>query len=606
MVDTFATQRVRTADGLASSALTLLLLASTVTSAAQGNARAAHDNLTYHGNRARTGWYDAEPVLSPTSVAGPDFGLLWESAALDSAGAVPPRLFASPLYVDRIRIAAPNARGRALSVVYAASTTGYLYAINARPSASLPPGTMLWRTQLTQAPCSRGTYGILATPVIDRAARRIYASACDASLAWRIHALDLSDGRELPGWPLALTAESINRAGINANGLNQFPAGVANLQRGGLNLSADGSRLFITFGGEPVSGWIIAVDTQRVIVASAFSMTARTVEGVGGLWASGGAAIDTRGDVYVASGSSVINALAGRGAAGVYPDSDGNWGQSILRLSIDSARGFRLAGSYTPYNYCLAGAQDIDLGAGSPTLVDLDPRASTTPQLLVLGGSKQGNVYLIDRARMPGSLQRRQPCANDPTQDGSLLAPQSQPQFGARGPLNVFGPYSDHFGMGDIAKSRSTAAYYHSATGAHVVFVTGSAKSAEDSGQSVAPGLVRLALMAAGGHSAYLQIDRAQPDLVLQNPGSPAISSRDGHHAIVWVLDVNKPRSASLYGNDPPQPVLYAVDAQTLALLWRSAPGQLHPGGKYNEPVIARGTVYVGTDRIQAFGLRRH
>ena len=41
----------------------------------------------------------------------------------------------------------------------------------------------------------------------------------------------------------------------------------------------------------------------------------------------------------------------------------------------------------------------------------------------------------------------------------------------------------------------------------------------------------------------------------------------------------------------------------TLKLLWKSAPGQLHASGKYNEPTIARGTVFVGTDRIQAFGL---
>jgi hypothetical protein len=30
----------------------------------------------------------------------------------------------------------------------------------------------------------------------------------------------------------------------------------------------------------------------------------------------------------------------------------------------------------------------------------------------------------------------------------------------------------------------------------------------------------------------------------------------------------------------------------------------LHTSGKYNQPVTARGTVFVGTDRIQAFGLR--
>jgi hypothetical protein len=159
--------------------------------------------------------------------------------------------------------------------------------------------------------------------------------------------------------------------------------------------------------------------------------------------------------------------------------------------------------------------------------------------------------------------------------------------------------------MGDLARSRSTPAYFESAAGRHYVFVTGSAKAAEDSAVSVAPGLARLEIVTTRGKPAYLRLDAAPRELVFQNPGSPAVSSNGHRHGIVWVLDVNKPRSASMYGADAPQPVLYAVDAGTLELLWRSAPGALQPGGKYNEPVIANGTVFVGTDRIQAFGLRR-
>jgi outer membrane protein assembly factor BamB len=51
--------------------------------------------------------------------------------------------------------------------------------------------------------------------------------------------------------------------------------------------------------------------------------------------------------------------------------------------------------------------------------------------------------------------------------------------------------------------------------------------------------------------------------------------------------------------------VLYALDAMSLKLLWRSSPGELYASGKYNEPAIAHGVVFVGTDRIQAFGFRR-
>ena len=281
--------------------------------------RSGPDHLTYHGIPQRTGWVDNERQLTPATVASDRFGLLWESPPLDAINGVPPRLFASPLYVDRVRIESDAGLSGRHSVIYVASTTGYAYAINAFKSGGVAAGTILWRSRLTAAPCSRGTRGVLSTPTIDPVTETLYVVACDATRAWRVHALNLRNGREQDGWPLPLDAAAINRPGVNSNGANRFPAGVANLQRGALNLSPDYSRLYVPFGGEPVSGWLLAIDTRQPRVVSAFSMTARTEEGVGGLWGSGGASVDARGDVYVASGSSVVNALAGKGVAGCSP-----------------------------------------------------------------------------------------------------------------------------------------------------------------------------------------------------------------------------------------------------------------------------------------------
>ena len=571
------------------------------------NARTSPENLTYHGTRQRTGWYDNEAILTPAKIRSGNFGLLWQSAPLGSAGTTPPRLFASPLYVTDLEVPGTGKDLTGVDVVFAASATGFVAAINASPAVEFPVGATLWQRRLLDRPCGNGTRGILSTPVIDRSLSRIYIVGCDESRAWHVHALDLATGASLEGWPLDLSAQAVNRPGINANGGNRFPSGVAMLQRGALNLSADGRWLFVAFGGEPISGWMLSVDTQRPGVAGAFSITARTEEGVGGLWASGGPAIDADGDLYIASGSSFINALEGMGNQGVYPDSDGNWSQSILRLGVDAGGGFRLRGTYSPFNYCQAGGQDIDLGSGTPILVDLPPGASLNTTLLVHGGSKQGNAYLLDRKHMPGGLVRRQPCATDPVKgasvDASLLAPDMQPAFGTRGPLNVFGPYSDRVGMGDYAKSRTTPAYLHAASGRHLVYLTGTAKAAEESSESVAPGLARLEIFANPEDSAFLRLDAIQPELILQNPASPVVTSLHRKNAVVWVLDVNVPRSASLYGEDPPRPVLYAIDAISMELLWRSPPGQLYPSGKYNEPLVTDGRVFVGTDRIQAFGL---
>ncbi len=138
-------------------------------------------------------------MLTPSRVQSPAFGALWQSPVLDAHEGLPPRLFASPLYVGRVRIAADGVPRREYSVVYAAATTGYVYAVNARATASLAAGALLWRQRLTAAPCSRGAYGILGTPVIDARRARLYVSVCDQSQGWAIHALDLRSGDVVVG-----------------------------------------------------------------------------------------------------------------------------------------------------------------------------------------------------------------------------------------------------------------------------------------------------------------------------------------------------------------------------------------------------------------------
>jgi len=107
------------------------------------------------------------------------------------------------------------------------------------------------------------------------------------------------------------------------------------------------------------------------------------------------------------------------------------------------------------------------------------------------------------------------------------------------------------------------------------------------------------------GKAAYLEVDQLEQTVELENPGSPVVTSHGSMSPIVWVLDEHAHRSTSLAGPNAPRPVLYAFDALTLHLLWNSEPGELNAGGKYSEPAIARGTVFVATDRVQAFGLRK-
>ncbi|MGH8027536.1 MAG: ThuA domain-containing protein, partial [Pseudoxanthomonas sp.] len=563
-------------------------------------ARTAHaDAPTFHADRQRSGWHSRQLALTPASVAGSSFGPLWESPQLDSLGGQPPRLYASPLYLDRVRITAGQHQGQTFSAVFAASNNGFVYAINAAKAGDVAPGRILWRKQLAQpcrlqpAPLDAVPTGVLSTPIIDIEKGRLYVTHCDPQKGWQAYALDIGSGELLKGWPVRL-----DEARFNAVNRNAGPAPVAptrrfdfRVQRGALNLSPDGTRLYATFG-ETETGWLVSIDTAAAKVDSAFAAVAMPHRGSGGIWGAGGPAVDAQGNVFVVTGS---------GFEG-YLDQPADWTQSVLKLSDSPGAGLKLQGTYTPFNHCTTAKMDIDLGSGGASLLaDLETARTSTPRLMVVGG-KQGNAYLLDRDRLPGRLDRRPACGGDAASDGSLLAPTRQPQFAGRGPLNVFGPYSEHDAAMDVARARSVPAYYRDAKGDLYAYLTGNSKRAEGSADSVPPSLVRLKVVATPGQPAYLRVDRKQQDLVLGNPGSPVISSKASSDAIVWILDENARRSAPLAGPGSPAPVLYALDAVSLKVLWKSAAGQLHTSGKYNEPVFAGDQVVVGTDRLQVFG----
>jgi hypothetical protein len=535
-----------------------------------------NNTVAFHRDRARLGWDSDESTLTPTVVAGPSFGWLWDSEPLDSAvingTTYPPRIYASPLYVD--------------NVVIVATTNGWVYAVSACNPGGVPAGTILWRTQLTTPAVVPGLdggapLGVLATPFADLDAKppRLYVTSMDAAAGWQVFALDLSSGAVLPGWPLNINGTTLSP--VNRNGPAAFQKATEMSQRAALNLSPDGSRLYFSFGGysDQAIGWMVAVDTAQPAIAAAFSAAPSLDEtAYGGMWGPGGPAIDDNGNVYTTTGN----------APGGTANAPRTWGNSLLEWTPD----LTLAGTYTPFNYCQLDAADIDVGGCSPILL---------PTGLVAFGGKQGNVYLLERDRLPGALDARPPCSTDSSSDASLLPPGPQPQFGAPGPLNVFGPYSETHGDADHAKMRSTPAYFAGADGVPRLFVSGASKASADSSQSVAPSLVRLSVAAS---PAYLSIDAADPLTVFVNPGSPVVSSNGTDDPVVWVLDENASRAASLLDTSNPNPVLYAIDGTTLQELWHSPTDFIDLGGKYTTPVIAHGFVFVASDRVQAFGVR--
>ncbi|HMJ67617.1 MAG TPA: c-type cytochrome [Cyclobacteriaceae bacterium] len=556
------------------------------------------DKLMYHYDRQRSGWNPHETRLTPKSVSGALFTQLWQTPAFDTVDGDEPRLFAAPLYVDRLTLTEGPHKGKTFSVVFASTDVGYIYAVNATAAGNVAAGTILWKQRISDKKPSR--FGNIGTPIIDLATQRIYAVGNNGTSPDRVYALDIRNGKKLENWPVALDSATINAPGVKRNGDTQFPSNRLLIQRGSLNLNADGSHLYVTFAGN--WGWIVAIDTRSASVASAFSVTSRAEEN-GGIWASSGPSIDSDGNLHMATGSNVQVIMKKLGIPGVFPDSENNWGQSVIRLRDDPEKGLVLTGTYSPFNWAISQVNDIDLSSSGTVVIDLDPATTSTPHLLVSGG-KQGNVYLLDRTNMPGSLVKRPAITEDPSKDQSLLSPEIQPQFGKRGPLSVFGPYGDENAMNDQARSRTTSAYFKSANGKNYVFATGSAKTGEKLDVSTPPGLARLEIVTTPGQPAYLKIDQLEMTQTFHNPSSPIVTSNGGEDAIIWVMDTNAPRTTPFKGPKATQrPFLYAFDALTFKLLWKSAPNELGATGKYNEVTVVNGVIYVGTDRIQAYGL---
>jgi hypothetical protein len=171
------------------------------------------------------------------------------------------------------------------------------------------------------------------------------------------------------------------------------------------------------------------------------------------------------------------------------------------------------------------------------------------------------------------------------------------------GPVLAFGPAGD-LGEIDHAKMRTTPAFFRADDGTAYVYLSGTTKAALCSIDDVPPSVVRMRIATNDSGAAYLVRDAADGEIRFVNPGSPVVTSQGGSSPIVWVIDENALRTAPLLDPATPHPVLYAIDGTTMRILYRSRETDLEVGGKYAAPVIAHGTVFVATDRIQAFTVR--
>jgi hypothetical protein len=360
--------------------------------------------LTCHTDNGRTGLNPNEKMLSPTSVNSNSFGKLF-SLPVDG------EVYAQPLYVSNLLI--PNKGTH--NVVFVATQHDSVYAFDADSNAgsNAPP---LWQRSfinpaagITTVAAAEGAagpdcrtfigeIGIVGTPAIDAASQTLYVVARTKEplpppnnqtfvQVQRLHALDLGTGNERSNSPVVITASVPGTGAGSVGGMVPFRPS-QELQRPGLLLA--GGVVYLSWCSycdiDPYPGWVIAYDAQTLQQVAVFNTTPNATRG--GIWMGGaGLAADPAGDLYCVTGNGTFDTVG-------VPQ---NFGDSFLRLT--RSNNLVVKDYFTPFNQATMDSLDEDLGSSGSLVLPDSVGSAAHPHLLV-GCSKLGKLYLIDRDNM--------------------------------------------------------------------------------------------------------------------------------------------------------------------------------------------------------------
>jgi len=337
---------------------------------------------TQHYDTNRTGTNLKENVLTTSNVNVAQFGKLFTRA-------VDGHIYAQPLYVANVTIPKRGTH----NVVYIATQHDSVYAFDADfPGQSAP----LWQVSLrTPRPAGFPTkygiesgiqveIGITSTPVIDTKSKTLYAVAYtqDSSTGpyhYRLHALDITSGKEKFGGPVEIQASVPGTGDGSVGGVITFDPKM-HMQRPSL-LLLNGT-IYIAFGSfadsDPYHGWVIGYNASTLAQTGVYNTTPDGGEGA--VWMSGqGLLGDSTGNLYFMVGNGSTTASSGRTS----------FGNSFLKLS---GANLSLLDWFMPYNALDLANADLDVGSSGPILIP-----GTT---LITGGGKQGVLYLVDTTNM--------------------------------------------------------------------------------------------------------------------------------------------------------------------------------------------------------------
>jgi PQQ-like domain len=348
---------------------------------------------TYHNDNSRTGQNVDETILTTSNVNATNFGKLF-SQSVDGYA------YAQPLYVSNVTI-----NHGTHNVVYVATMNDTVYAFDAdnNTGSNAQP---LWKVNFTNAakgittvPTSNlhcddvfsSSVGIFSTPVIDTATKTIYVLARtleSGAYFHRLHALDITTGKEKFGGPVAITASAPGSGSGSKGGTITFDPKLEN-QRSALLLM--NGQVYISWASlcdySTYHGWVMAYNSSTLAQTAVWLITPNGKQG--GVWQSGdGPAGDENNNAFVAVGNGTFDVNTG----------GTDYGQSIVKLGHHAGNIFPIVDYFTPFNAITYNATDLDIGSSG--LVLLPDQTSGPHEHLLVQGDKAGNLYLINRDDM--------------------------------------------------------------------------------------------------------------------------------------------------------------------------------------------------------------
>ncbi len=338
-------------------------------------------------DNVRSGANLGETTLTVANVGGGKFGLLF-SRTVDG------HVYAQPLYLPNLTIG-----GAKHNVVFVATEANTVFAYDADSATAttplwmkslgtpmrtypgienqpvMPPNTVSCRDMYPQT-------GITSTPVIDRAAGKMYVVSKNFEgnvYTQRLHVLDVLTGQEMSGSPVNITG-SVPGTALDGNGTTVPFDPQRHLNRPGLLLT--GGTIYIAFAShcddEPYHGWIFAYAADTLAQKAIFcttpnggtSMNGSANAGLGGIWQSGMGLVADGSDIYFAAGNGAYD-TTNKGA---------QLGMSLGRLQLTST-GFKVMDWFTPSAAKSMNDQDLDYTT-APVLLP-------NPRVILMGGKDQ-------------------------------------------------------------------------------------------------------------------------------------------------------------------------------------------------------------------------